>query len=192
MLLRALVTCPSSSLKRWRELVSTRLRVSFSAFSSESTLWVRLRTDVVPELRELAVALRAVVLRAVDLRAVVLAPVVLRVVALRAVVRAPLLPLAVLRLADLRAAGDISLLRYRGRWGCLFHTTDNNATVQVTQVLRVKARGRSARQAQGRRSRRVHRVRGSAAPSRRTSARAAERNRMRCIRGTPCETSGCR
>jgi hypothetical protein len=92
----------STSLKRWREPLSTFDRVSFSAFSADSSLVLRLRTDVAPELRELVVALRAVVFRAV----------VLRAVALRAVVlRAPLLPLAVLRLAVLRAAGDISLLR---------------------------------------------------------------------------------
>ena len=90
--------------------------------------------------RRAVVERRAVVRREVDER-----PLAVRPVLLRAVVRRtpPDLP-AVLRLAVLRAAGDISLLSLGGRWGCLFHTADANASrnlrKHVERKLPVEAR----------------------------------------------------
>jgi hypothetical protein len=150
--------CPSSSLRNRLELVSTFVRAVLSRFSTESSDVLRPRTvGFVPERRALVdrralVERRAVVARraVVDRRAVVRRevderPLAVRPVLLRAVVRRapPDLP-AVLRVAVLRAAGDISLLSLGGRWGCLFHTADANASrnlrKHVKRELPVEAR----------------------------------------------------
>jgi hypothetical protein len=138
---------PSISLIRRLELVSAFDRAVLRRFSTESSDVLSPRAVALPPLERLdVVERRAVVLRrAVQRRAVDERPLALRPVLLRAVVlRAPPVLRAVLRVAVLRAAGDISLLSLGGRWGCLFHTADANASCNsrkhVERKLFVEAR----------------------------------------------------
>ena len=138
---------PSISLSRRLEPVSTFDRADLSRLSTESSDVLIARTvGLAPDERLAVVERRAVVFRrAVERRAVDERPLALRPVLLRAVVlRAPPDLRAVLRVAVLRAAGDISLLSLGGRWGCLFHMADANASYNsrkhVERKLPVEAR----------------------------------------------------